>query len=736
MRKDFCRTFISVLCFAAMTGAAAAEDAGTVVTSQTNTATAAPAVGNAETVGNAPQTPAAGPSPADAPTTAKPRSNASELNEVVVTATRTKEKLKDSSSTINVVSEREVETVKYRNAAEILNRLPGIYSHNFNSEEELTSIRIPTSFSSPYTLLLIDGLPAAGFGESAGGLLKEINADDIERIEVIKGPASALYGNNAIGGVINIITKRPSATPSTRIWGEAGQYDRRRGGITTSGMAGSLGYYVNLSAGDSTGWREHSGNEKQSAALKLVYALDDASLLDFRIDYLNSDVELMGSIEKADYDKNWRQDYNTFTYVKIKKTTPSLSYTRTIGTGGELKLAALARDLSHEVIPHYMFRFNSVTMQYTGILNKIEGSDADVQAQYKQDFTPMRSKIVFGIDVQQGSSTVDTYNLAITRDAATKKYVSYTNTGLATSYGVDTGVTSPYLLLEASPLANVRLSVGGRRDAVSYDVEDKRGLGLGGTRDFSKTTGKAGFAIDVSPQVNVYGGYSQGFVAPTSSQLFSGRGANLGLDAEKADNYEVGTRMAFLDNRLKADVALYTMTIKDKIISQTIDPVTQASQYLNVGETSHKGVETMVAVAPIDLLRLTIAYTYSENKYEDYKDLAATTPYNYSGNWMPRSPRQHANARLAVLPAKGLEVEVELDSVGKQFADDTNQNSYQRPDLYNLRTTYEASAWQFWLHVMNLADRKYASYVSASRGTLSYFPGDPQTWYAGVGYKW
>ena len=664
------------------------------------------------------------------------QTTAAELEEVVVTAARTKQKLKESPSTINVVSEHEVETVKYRNAAEMLNRLPGIYSHNFNSEEELTSIRIPTSFSSPYTLLLIDGLPAAGFGESAGGLLKEINADDIERIEVIKGPASALYGNNAIGGVINVMTRKPSATPSTRIWAEKGQYDRLRGGITTSGMAGSVGYYVNLNAVDATGWREHSADKKQSAALKLLYAVDDASLLDFRVDYLNSDVELMGSIDKADYDANWRQDYNTFTYVKIKKTTPSLSYTRTVGTGGELKLVALARELDHEVIPHYMFRFNSTTRKYTGILNKIKGSDADVQAQYKQDFTLLRSRIVGGVDVQNGSSTVDTYNLNITRDSITKKYTSYTNTGLGSSYDVDTDVTSPYLLLETSPLTNVRFSVGGRRDAVSYEVKDNLGLGTGGNKDFSKTTAKTGVTIDITPQVNVYGGYSQGFVAPTSSQLFSGRGANLNLDAEKADNYEVGTRTAFLNNRLKIDVAVYTMKIKDKIISQTIDSVTQASQYLNVGETSHKGVETMVAVAPVDLLRLTVAYTYSENKYEDYKDLKASTPYNYSGNWMPRSPRQHVNTRLAVLPAKGLEVELEMDSVGQQYADDANQFSYARPDLFNLRTTYDRRAWQFWLHVLNLADRKYASYVSASRGNLSYFPGDPQTWYAGVAYKW
>jgi len=206
------------------------------------------------------------------------------------------------------------------------------------------------------------------------------------------------------------------------------------------------------------------------------------------------------------------------------------------------------------------------------------------------------------------------------------------------------------------------------------------------------------------------------------------------LKPEHADNYEAGVRSSFLNKRLLVDAAFYTMTIKDKIISQTVDTVTQATEYRNVGKTSHKGFEASIAAAPINMVKLTLCYTYAMNKFEDYTD--ALKAVNYNGKWMSRSPRQHVNARVTLLPVKGMELEFEADMIGNMYADDANTVAYARPDLYNLRTSYDWRAWQFWVHVMNLADTKYASYVSSSRGSVSYFPGDPRTAYAGAAYKW
>lgn len=654
-----------------------------------------------------------------------------ELDEVVVTASRVEEKKKETPSTVDIVSAKEMEKIKYRNAAEVLQRIPGVDSHNFGGEEELTSIRVPTTFGNPYVLLLVDGLPTTSYGKGGGGLIREINSGNIERIEVVKGPASAIYGSNAIGGVINVITKRPSAEPQVKAWTEYGEYDQYRSGISASGTSEKLSYNVDLNTINSTGWREHSENKKQAADLKLQYVPTDTSLLTFKYDFVKLDNDLSGSISEAKYLADWRQSDNTFTNVKMDKHSLALTYLLEIGAG-ELSTSLIYRNLDHEVNPNYGIRFKAG--KYTSTLSKILGNDIDLQLLYSRGFALLNSKLVGGIDFAKGDTKTDIYTLAVAYDNLSKKYTSFTVTGLGESYAMTTDVVAPYIQAEAFIIDKLKLQVGGRYDTARYDVEDQLGKGFGGKQNFSRFSPKIGATYDCNSNLNVYGNYSQGFVIPTTTQLFTTSSKNPNLSPEKADNFEVGMRSSFWDKLVSFDLALYHMTIKDKIITRTVDPVTKASEYTNASETSQKGVEATTVISPYDWLRLTLAYTYAENKYEDYRD--PLTGKDYSGKWMPRSSQNMLNARLSVLPLTGLEVELEMDEVGKQYADDANIYSDTRPTLFHLRGVYDWNNWSFWTQLQNLADKKYSTYVNASYGSMTYYPGAPRTFFAGLSYKW
>ncbi|MBW2506970.1 MAG: TonB-dependent receptor plug domain-containing protein, partial [Deltaproteobacteria bacterium] len=89
----------------------------------------------------------------------EPETVSQELDEVVVTASRVEEKVKEVPVTTNIVNEEELEKIKIRNPADVLNRLPGTYTHDFGGENELTSIRVPTHFTNPYTVILVNGIP-------------------------------------------------------------------------------------------------------------------------------------------------------------------------------------------------------------------------------------------------------------------------------------------------------------------------------------------------------------------------------------------------------------------------------------------------------------------------------------------------------------------------------------------------------------------------------------------------
>ncbi len=664
-----------------------------------------------------------------------------DLDEVVVTSSRIEEKRKESTSTIDVINEKEMERVKYRNAGEILKRIPGVITNNFGGEEELTSIRVPTHFTNPYTLVLIDGRPSRTYG-SGGVNFREINSLNIERIEVVKGPASALYGSNAIGGVINLITKKPSATPQLTAWGEAGAYADYRGGVYGSGTSNLFSYNFDFNLKDRDGWREHSESEKESASLKLQYLPTDLSLITFTLDYINFDNNTSGSLEQVDFGANWGQSYHTFSNVKMEKLAPSLAYSTDIG-GGEFSATLGYRNIDHVVYPGYSFRrisFGPNTGKYSSTYSDITGDDVDLQFLYSMDFERLKSKIVGGVDFQKAGHETNIFNILVTRDPATKKYISYSENGIKDSYNITTDAAAPYLQLEGFLAENFKVQVGGRYDNVKYDVTDKLdGLaGEEGNKAFSQFSPKIGATYDVKPNINLYTNYAQGFVVPTSSQLFTSRNANKDLNAEKAGNIEVGLRSTLLNNKMSIDIALYHMIIKDKIVDLKIDNFGGRKNF-NAAKTKQEGLEFFSTYAPVHWARMNLAYTYAENKYEDFIDPIAGN--NYSGSWQPRSPKHKLNARFIVLPKRDLELELEVDTISKQYADDANMFTYSRPTLLNLLSTYDWKNWSFWFHIKNLADTKYATYVSegtdaTGQDIMALYPGSPRTFFAGLSYRW
>jgi len=664
-----------------------------------------------------------------------------DLDEVVITSSRIEEKRKESTSTIDVINEKEVERVKYRNAGEILKRVPGVLTSNFGGEEELTSVRVPTHFTNPYTLVLIDGKPGRTYG-SGGVNFREINSFNIERIEIVKGPASALYGSNAIGGVINLITKKPSATPQVTVWGDAGEYDDYRGGVFASGTSNLFSYNFDLNLKDRYGWREHSENEKKSASAKLQYLPTDLSLVTFTFDYIDFDNNTAGSLEQVDFDGDWNQSYHTFSNVKMTKLAPSLAYSTDIG-GGEFSTTLGYRDIDHVVYPGYSFRrirFGSNAGKYSSTYSDITGDDVDLQFLYSRGFARLNSKIVGGVDFQKADHHTDIFNLLVVRDSATKKYTSFTENGIKDAYNITTEAAAPYLQIEGFLAENFKVQVGGRYDWAKYDVTDKLDghAGEEGKKTFSQFNPKIGATYDLKPKINLYANYAQGFVVPTSSQLFTSRNANSNLNAEEADNIEVGMRSSLLNNRVSIDIALYHMIIDDKIVDLKIDNFGGRKNF-NAAKTRQEGLEIFSTYVPVHWARVNLAYTYAENKYEDFIDPIAGV--DYSGNWQPRSSRHKLNARFMVLPKKDLELELEVDTISKQYADEANMFTYSRPTLLNLRGSYDWKSWSFWFHIKNLTDEKYATYVSdgtdaTGQDIMTLYPGSPRTFIAGFSYRW
>jgi len=649
------------------------------------------------------------------------------MEEIVVSASRVEENVNDTSATVNSLTQEELDDIKFRNPQEFMSRIPGVFSHSFGNESELTSIRIPTHFTNPYTLILLDGVPIAGYGSGSSGQFAEINTNSIERIEVVKGPASALYGSNAIGGVINMISKSPASQPTARVDIEYGDFEQIRSSASVANSGEKFGFMLDMNYKDNVSWRENNDFEKKGANLKLNYALTDDALFTFKMDYLDKTGENSGSLKEDDFNEDWRQSYNTFAFSEVTRFTPTLRYSQDLGAG-KFSTTLAYRDIEGESIPDYSIRRQGP--MFVGSQNKNKESASNIQLLYHRDLTFANSRLIVGVDGETGTNEADSYSLAVDWDPAQNKYTGYTNNGLSKSFDIQTKVIAPYMQWELRPAEDFKINLGGRYDKTSYDANDKL-TETSEDSEFSRVTPKAGMIYNFSPQVNSFLSYSQGFVVPTSSQLLTSSWSNKDLEPEKADNYELGIRSNFMDDRMRFDLAVFYMTIKDKIITQDVGMYSR--QYVNAGETSQQGVELTGLYQANKWLSFAGAYTYSSNQYEEY----STGSADYSDKTPPRSPDHRLNLRVATTPVQNMRVELEMDMVSSEFADDANEFEYSRPTLLNLRASYDWTDWSVWGHVMNLTDQKYASYSSfSSSDGVKYYSGAPLTFFMGLTYAW
>ena len=222
------------------------------------------------------------------------------LDSMVVTATRTESKLKELPASVSVLGTQEMETVKFVDSRkELLKRIPG-YSM-------IRNLRIPFGGKN-YTINLVDGLATtSAFGSGSIGSPDKTNSFDIERIEVVKGPASALYGSHALGGVINVITRKPPEQPEYRLWGEGGMFNRYRGGASAGGSTGRLGYFLDANIIDYEGWQDRTVNEQKQVSGKLLFNIGSSSTFTVRGEYLDQYEENPGYLTQAKYHEDWQQ---------------------------------------------------------------------------------------------------------------------------------------------------------------------------------------------------------------------------------------------------------------------------------------------------------------------------------------------------------------------------------------------------------------------------------------------
>lgn len=663
------------------------------------------------------------------------------LDEITVTGTRESHTLAETPASIRVIDEADIKTTNPVHPSQIMGQVPGVWVNVTGGEGHQTAIRQPLT-TNPVYLYLEDGIPTRSTGFFNHNALYEINIPQAAGIEVTKGPGTALYGSDAIGGVINVLTGAPSLSPEVMISGDMGEFGFKRLMLSGSNTMDENGYRADVNSTATDGWRDATEYDRQSATLRWDRAVGNDMIIKTVLSWSDIDQQTAGSsvLSESDYLNNPTINYTPISFRKVQALRLSTAIEQERGNS-LISFTPYLRSNDMDLLANW-------SLGYDPSVYNTQNNSFGLLAKYRQDLPDIHARVIAGIDLdyspgsrfEQSISTVKTGSI----------YTSYSLGQTIYDYDVTFQGISPYIHGEISPVEKLHITAGLRYDNLSYDYDNKLSdadivIGSrtyrhpGDTRtDYSHVSPKLGATYVFSPALSTFAAYNHAFRAPSEGQLYRPGSASalytVDLKPVKADSYEIGMR-GHATAVIHYEASVYRMTKQDDILTYQ-DPVTNERQVVNAGETLHQGIELGLGAELTPALQLDVAASYAKHTYENW---IISGTVDYSGNEIETAPRSIANTRLSYTPKllNGGQASLEWVKLGSYWMDAGNTQKYAGHDLYNARFMYAVNdSLEISASVMNLTDERYAESSSVSSGQRQYAPGMPRTAYAGLRYYW
>lgn len=664
-------------------------------------------------------------SPAETPT-----------EEIEVRASRVGQTLADLAGAASIVEQKDIQLGRQQFALdESLNRVPGLFSQNrYNFAQDLRiSLRgfgARANFGIRGIRVFVDGIPSTVTdGQSA---IDDVELGAIERIEVIRGPSSSLYGS-ASGGVISMYTE--SGTPEP--YGEArftlGEFDQQKYHLKTGGQYKNLNYFISGSHLSYEGFRDHSELRQTTFNSKFIYDINENSSLQVVMNAMDSPTrEDPGAITFAEAiaDPSQAQTRNTSSNAgeDIDQQKFGWTYNLSLGEQHEITLRNyyVWRDFETflPIGTHIPFVGNDGV---TGFDRFFYGGGA--QYTFTSSLFGRPNQFSIGVDVD---SQEDDRQRHI-NNAGVKGALAFEQIEQARSVGV-------YFRNIFALTDSLQLTLGGRYDSVDLEVDDKF-LANGNQSselDFDEFNPTIGLNWNVWGDINLFANYATSFETPTFTELANPTrelNVNLGgfnnVSAQTADSFEFGLRGS-PNERISLDLAYYYMTVDDEVTN--ISNVGNRSFFENA-DTERQGFEAATVLNVFDGLDLTVAYTWSDFEFDKFiTNLAA------QGNALPGIPEHQFYAEVAYTHSSGFYTTWDIIHVGRFFADNANTVRAGEHTVSNLRfgrdfKVSNATVAPF-VGINNFFDEDYIANVRLNAfGGRAFEPAPDRNIYGGVNVR-
>ena len=674
---------------------------------------------------------------------------------IVVTGTRERELLAETPASVGAVDERTLRQDRPAHPAQVMGQVPGVAVAVTNGEGHTTAIRQPFT-TNPVYLFLEDGIPIRSTGFFNHNALYEINIPVAGGIEVTRGPGTALYGSDAVAGIVNVLTRTPPLKRELHASPEAGRFGWRRLIAGAGDTRGDDAWRADLNLTHTDGWRDKSAYDRQSGVARWDHAFASGAVAKTVLAFSRIDQETGANspLVEEDYRNDPTRNYLGIAYRKVAAARLSTAWEREWG-GTLVSLTPYVRDNDMELLAS--FSLNSDPTVYTtrnrsfGLLGK-----------WRHDFPgAWRARLIAGIDldVSPGSREEDRLQVSFTGSGARREFTAYARGPRVYDYDVTFRGISPYVHGEISPLAPLRLTAGLRFDSLAYRFDNRLaatpvavaaafpGLRFYGQaedsrRTFTHASPKLGTTYALGADAHLYASYNHGFRVPSEGQLFRPSAAtsaaaaqaqaqsSLDLKPIRARQAELGVRGSL--GPLHYDAVAYRLEKRDDILTLR-DTATNFTQSVNAGRTRHEGVEIGLGAAFGRQLSVDVSYSRARHEYVEWR----TAFGNFTGNDIEAAPRDLANVRLNWTPSTQARLTLEWTKTGAYWMDAANTTRYPGHGLLNARAYWPLGRQvALFGSVNNIADKRHATSASISSSTPVYAPGLPRTWTLGMEVAW
>ncbi len=632
------------------------------------------------------------------------------LEEVVVTGTRDVQEIRKIPANVTVITKEEVERSNAQTAIDLMKSEVGLVVRDFYGTGKTASVDIRGfGETGPLnTLVLVDGRRVNEI-DLSGVDWTQIPLDQIERIEVVRGAGSVLYGDNAVGGVINIITKKVEKPFSAKVEGRVGSYRLNKESGSVGGKSGPLSSILSAGYNATEGYRENGFLRAKDVGGKLVYELNQDFSFNFSGSFHQDDAGLPGGLTQADINRLGRR--GTLTPDNQASTEDgfgSLGMKAKLGDWGraEIDLSYRHREVENFFdFPASFYTYQDerhlttwgLTPRY--ILEKTLGNHSN--------------KLTLGLDFYRWTSVVDSDSVFFGFPSSNRSEIRRRSTGL-------------YLLDEFHILDNLIFSPGYRHEWVTYDIFQRAPRAKDETADR-----ESAYSLSLD---YLFGKKSSAFVSlkrsfrfPVSDELilvYPTFKVNPLIMPQTGYHYDAGVRH-WLTEDVEANLTLFWIDLEDEIF---FNPATFTNE--NYPKTRREGLEIGLKARPFEWVSFWGNYSYLRPR------LRGGT---FSGSDIPGVPRHKATVGVDLSFWRRIELNGRANFIGARYLISDFANQVDKLDGYtavDAKISYRWKGLQAFVGVNNLFNRKYSEWAvtNAAGTTQLFYPSPTRNYLCGASY--